>query len=112
MRNKKETPKILKPRGNLGKTSGDLVRGLRLPYCAPFPLCMYYVCEKHKHTLYSAPCVYSSVYSALCAVLRRERARAPCARARVRARARAHEPKAQHLYYVCEEKMKGCGLDA
>ena len=67
---------------------------------------MYYVCEKHKHTLYSAPCVYSSVYSALCAVLRRERARARVHRARARACARAHEPKAKHLYYVCEAKAK------
>ena len=91
------------------ETSGDLVRGLRLSYCGPFPLCMYYVCENHTRTLYSAPCVHSSVYSALCTVLHRARARvctvrAP-ARARARAhRARAHEPKAQHLYYVCEEK--------
>ena len=89
MGNKKETPKILKPPGNLGETSGDLVRGLRLPYCGPFLLCMYYVCEKHKHTLYSASCVHSSVYSALCTVLRR--ARAPCARPRVRARARMNQ---------------------
>ena len=77
------------------ETSGDLVRGLRLSYCGPFPLCMYYVCENHTRTLYSAPCVHSSVYSALCTVVRRARVH--------RARARAHEPKAQHLYFVCEE---------
>ena len=80
-----------KPPETSGETSGDLVRGLRLSYCGPFPLCMYYVCEKHKHTLYSASYVHSSVYSALCTVVRRarvHRARArACARARARARA-------------------------
>ena len=53
---------------------------------------MYYVCENHTRTLYSAPCVHSSVYSALCTVLHRARARVCTVRAaRAHARARMNQ---------------------